>query len=86
MFAFFRHRPNFRRLLIAMFALPLMFAGGSLVGGLDPSIGGVGSLEISRNEFYGAYQQLEEAYRRRYGLEEIPPELGAQLVQETRSR
>ncbi|MDM5147867.1 peptidylprolyl isomerase [Candidatus Persebacteraceae bacterium Df01] len=86
MFSFFRRFPSLRRLLIVVSSLPLMFAGGSLIGGLDSVIGGVGSLEISRGEFFNTYQRLEEYYRQNYDLEEIPDDLSQQILSETQNR
>ena len=76
-----------RRLGVAVFALPLMFAGGSLVGNLAAqSVGGVGELEISRQEFAAAYQSIAERYLGAYNLTELPPELAAEAAAQARSR
>lgn len=87
MFRIFRRWPILRRAGVVLFALPLMFAGGSLVGNLaEQTVGGVGSLEISRHEFASVYQNIAEQYRRQYGLEEIPPDLAQAIGNQTRSR
>ena len=87
MFFIFRRWPSLRRVGVILFALPLMFAGGSLVGDLAAdSVGGVGTLEISRYEFAAAYQGLAERYRSRYNLDELPPELARDAAQQARLR
>lgn len=87
MFFVFRRWPALRRLGVAVFALPLMFAGGSLVGNLAAqSVGGVGELEISRQEFAAVYQSLAERYLARYDLDELPPELARAAAGQARSR
>lgn len=84
MFDFVRRYPFFRRLIIAVFALPLMFAGGSFIGSLaqQQSVGVVGELDIPLNEFYAYYQNYVEDYRRRYEVEEITQPVAEQIVAE----
>ncbi len=87
MFFVFRRWPMLRRFGVAVFVLPLMFAGGSLVGNLAAqSVGGVGSLEISRTEFAAVYQSLAERYLARYNLDELPPELARAAAEQARTR
>lgn len=84
MFSFVRRYPFLRRLIIAAFALPLMFAGGSFIGSLaqQQSVGVVGELEIPRNEFNVYFQNYMEEYRRRYGVEEITEPVAEQIIGE----
>ncbi len=64
-----------------------MFAGGSLIGGLaQNTVGSVGSLEISRQEYSNIYQQISENYRTTYNLEAIPPSLASQISVEAQQR
>ena len=77
----------FRKAVITVFILPLMFAGGSLVGGIaQDSVGSVESFDISRQEFLQAFQRLTEEYRRRYGVSEVSRELGALIGREARDQ
>lgn len=77
----------FRKVVIFVFAVPLMFLGGSFIGAVaERAVGKVGSLEIPRNEFLVRYQQSAEGYRRQYDLEEIPPELGEQIARQVQSQ
>ena len=77
----------FRKSVIFFFAVPLMFLGGSFIGAVaERAVGKVGSLEIPRNEFLNRYQQSAEGYRRRYDLDEIPPELGEQIARQVQSQ
>ena len=77
----------FRKTVIFVFAVPLMFLGGSFIGAVaERAVGKVGSLEIPRNEFLNRYQQSAEGYRRRYNLDEIPPELGEQIARQVQSQ
>ena len=77
----------FRKSVIFLFAVPLMFLGGSFIGAVaERAVGKVGSLEIPRNEFLNRYQQSAEGYRRQYNLEEIPPELGEQIARQVQSQ
>ncbi len=87
MFVVNRRFPFLRKLIIAFFTVPLMFAGGSLLGGLAQSqnIGEVGSLEIPRSEFVGRYQNAAEEYRRVSGNEELPPSVAQRIDSEVRS-
>ena len=86
MFALTR-RGWFRKTVIFVFAVPLMFLGGSFIGAVaERAVGKVGSLEIPRYEFLNRYQQSAEGYRRRYDLEEIPPELGEQIARQVQSQ
>ena len=87
MFALLRRWPSLRRLIVVMFVLPLMFAGGSLVGTLaGESVGNVGSLEISQYEFVNLYRGLEEQFRRQSGSDTLPPAMAEVVAQETRRR
>lgn len=64
-----------------------MFAGGSLVGDLaGQTVGNVGSLEISQQEFASVFRNLEEEYRRQYNLTELPPELIRTITQESQTQ
>ena len=86
MFALSR-RGWFRKTVIFVFAVPLMFLGGSFIGAVaERAVGKVGSLEIPRNEFLARYQQSAEGYRRRYDLDEIPPDLGEQIARQVQSQ
>ena len=86
MFALTR-RGWFRKTVIFVFAVPLMFLGGSFIGAVaERAVGKVGSLEVPRYEFLNRYQQSAENYRRRYDLEEIPPELGEQIARQVQSQ
>ena len=77
----------FRKAVIFVFAVPLMFLGGSFIGAVaERAAGKVGSLEIPRHEFLSRYQQNAEGYRRRYDLEEIPPDLGEQIARQVQSQ
>ena len=77
----------FRKTVIFVFAVPLMFLGGSFIGAVaERAVGKVGSLEIPRNEFLNRYQQSAEGYRRQYNLDEIPPELGEQIARQVQSQ
>ena len=77
----------FRKTVIFFFAVPLMFLGGSFIGAVaERAVGKVGSLEVPRNEFLNRYQQSAEGYRRRYDLDEIPPELGEQIARQVQSQ
>lgn len=87
MFAAFRRWPALRRLGVVLFILPLMFAGGSLVGSLaGQSVGEVGSLEISRSEFAAVHQQIEEQYRRQYNVDNLPEQLAIAAIRQTQAR
>ena len=86
MFALSR-RAWFRKTVIFVFAVPLMFLGGSFIGAVaERAVGKVGSLEIPRNEFLARYQQSAEGYRRQYELDEIPPELGEQIARQVQNQ
>lgn len=86
MFALVR-KPFFRKAVILVFILPLMFAGGSLVEGLaQDSVGAVESEDISRAEFENAYQRISEEYRRRYGINEVSRELAVVIGREARDQ
>ncbi len=86
MFALVR-KPLFRKAVILLFVLPLMFAGGSLVGGLaQETVGSVESFEISRYEYENVYRNLLEEYRRRYGVSEVSPELNALIARDARNQ
>ena len=86
MFSLMR-RGWFRKTVIFVFAVPLMFLGGSFIGAVaERAVGKVGSLEIPRYEFLNRYQQSAEGYRRQYDLEEIPPELGEQIARQVQSQ
>lgn len=72
---------------MTIFALPLMFAGGSLVGGIaEQSVGGVGDLEIPYYEFLNVYQQVQENIRRQYGFDALPPDAAELARQQAQSR
>lgn len=90
MFYAFRRWPWLRRAGVAIFILPLMFAGGSLVGDLQSSVGGyvggVGKFEISQQEFYTVYQQFAEEYRRQYNRQDIPQEHAEYLSRQAQSQ
>ena len=86
MFYIFRRWPGLKRLGVALFALPLMFAGGSLVGDLQHSVGGVGGLEISRYEFDAAYRQIESDFRRQYGGADIPEQYEQGISRQAQAR
>ena len=80
MFALSR-RGWFRKTVIFIFAVPLMFLGGSFIGAVsERAAGRVGSIEIPRFEFLNRYNQVAESYRRRYDLDEIPNDLGEQIA------
>lgn len=86
MFALSR-RGWFRKTVIFVFAVPLMFLGGSFIGAVaERAVGKVGTLEVPRHEFLNRYQQSAEGYRRQYDLEEIPPELGEQIARQVQSQ
>ena len=84
MFALNRKFPFFRKLVIVVFSFPLMFAGGSFLGGLaqNQSVGEVGSIDIPRSEFTSRLNYNLEEYRRRSGVEEIPPDVSERIVQQ----
>ena len=87
MFAIFRRFPSIRRMCVAIFILPLMFAGGSLVEGLtEQSVGGVDSFDISQYEFSEAYRRIEEQYRRQYGLNNLPENLSRAAAEQAQSQ
>ena len=70
MFKLFRRWPSLRRVGVVAFVLPIMFTGGSLISNLAAqSVGGVGSLEIPRDEFNNAYRQIEEEIREQYSID-----------------
>ena len=72
MFALVQHS-LFRKIVIVLFILPLMFAGGSLISGLTQQpVGTVGSLEVSRAEYENQRQRIAEGYRSQYGVDTIP--------------
>ncbi|MGI9336990.1 MAG: peptidyl-prolyl cis-trans isomerase [Gammaproteobacteria bacterium] len=86
MFALVR-KSFFRKAVILLFILPLMFAGGSLVEGLaQDSVGSVESFDIPRAEFENTYRQMTEEYRRRYGVSEVSRELGVVIAREARDQ
>lgn len=64
-----------------------MFAGGSFLGGLaqGQTIGEVGTIDIPRNEFLSRYQSEAEDYRRRAGVDDIPPEIAQRISGSVRS-
>ena len=86
MFALVR-KPFFRKAVIVLFILPMMFAGGSLVEGLaQDSVGTVESFDIPRAEFENTFQRMSEEYRRRYGIGEVSRELAALIAREARDQ
>ncbi len=86
MFTVTRRYPFLKKFIIVLFTIPLMFAGGSLLGGAvqDQTIGAVGDLEIPRAEFTFQYQNAVENYRRNTGSEDITPDVNAFLVAEVK--
>lgn len=88
MFSLNRRFPLLRKAIIALFAVPLMFAGGSFLGGLvqNQSVGEVGSLEIPRNEYEARFQNTLEEYRRASGSEELPQEAIDQINYQVQSQ
>ena len=87
MFIVFRRWPILRRAGVVIFALPLMFAGGSLVGDIaQQSVGGVGTFDISQEEFYATYQNIEDRYRRQYGFNSTPPDLANTISEQAQSQ
>ncbi len=86
MFSVFRRWPVLRRAAVSFFALPLMFAGGSLVGGLQQSVGGVGSFEIPRQEYAAVYRRLEEEFRRQYRSASVPSEYAPQISRQAQTQ
>lgn len=86
MFALNRRYPLFKKLVVAVFAVPLMFAGGSLLGGLAQSqvVGEVGSIDVPRGEYVGRYQSALEEYRRATGSDEVPPEVAEGISRNVR--
>ena len=87
MFSLVRHYPFFRKIVLLLFLLPLMFSGGSFLGGLaqQQTVGEVGSLSIPREEFISYYQRLAEYYRSNYGVEELSPKLQQEVSEQTQS-
>lgn len=87
MFALNRRFPFFRKAVIAVFALPLMFAGGAFLGGLaqTQTVGEVGSIDIPRNEFVYRYQNALEEYRRATGSEEVSQAVQQRITDDVRS-
>ena len=84
MFALVQHS-LFRKIVIILFILPLMFAGGSLISGLTQQpVGSVGSLEVSRAEYENQRQRVAEGYRSQYGVDTIPAAWGEQIDLEAR--
>ena len=84
MFALVQHS-LFRKIVIVLFILPLMFAGGSLISGLTQQpVGTVGSLEVSRAEYENQRQRIAEGYRSQYGVDTIPVAWGEQIDLEAR--
>ncbi|MGI9305957.1 MAG: peptidylprolyl isomerase [Gammaproteobacteria bacterium] len=78
-------RPALRRAVVFVFVLPLMFAGGSLVGGLQQSVGGVGDFDISRADFTETYREMESQIRRQYGRS-LPPDYSTIVAEEARAQ
>lgn len=87
MFKLVRHYPIFRRATLLLFLFPLMFTGGSFLGGFaqQQSIGAVGSFSIPRTEFSSRYQQNAERYRRTYGVDTISAQAHQGIVEQTQS-
>ena len=88
MFKLFRRWPSLRRVGVVAFVLPIMFTGGSLISNLAAqSVGGVGSLEIPRDEFNNAYRQIEEEIREQYSIDgALPPEAAQAAISQAQSR
>ena len=88
MFSLNRRFPLIRKAIIVIFAVPLMFAGGSFLGGLaqDQSVGEVGSLDIPRTEYETRFRRAVEQYRRASGTEELSQGVINQINQQVRSQ
>ena len=87
MFSVFRRWPSLRRIGVAVCALPLMFAGGSLISDFAArSVGEVGSLEIPYREFDALYRTISGQYLNRYNISELTPELAQNVSGQARAR
>ena len=81
MFDFNRRYSFFRRFVVVIFVIPLMFTGGAFLGDLarQQTIGEVESLDIPRSEYLSRYQSFSERYRRETGEEELSPAVQAAI-------
>lgn len=88
MFSLTRRYPLFRKLVIAVFSIPLMFLGGAFVGNVaqERSIGAVGDLKVPREEFFYRYQSALEEYRRLSGTvgDDIPAPIAEAITNRVR--
>ena len=87
MFSLTRRYPLFRKLVIAVFSVPLMFFGGAFVGSVaqERTVGAVGEMDIPREEFYYRYQSALEDYRRISGAaQDIPTPIAEALAERVR--